>query len=89
MPMSILEAMAYSLPVVSTFVGGIPELVIHGESGFLIRPGDIDSLYHFLVLLIKNKNLRETFGKNGRNIIKKRYNIEIVIKKLESIYDNL
>ena len=89
MPMSILEAMAYSLPVVSTFVGGIPELVIHGESGFLIRPGDLDSLYNYLVLLIKNEKLRDSFGKNGRNIIKKRHNIEIVIKKLETIYDCL
>jgi len=89
MPMSILEAMSYSIPVVSTFVGGIPELVSDGESGFLIMPGDLDALYRSLASLIQNKELREEFGHKGRLIIKTNHNIDLVSQKIDSIYNSL
>jgi polysaccharide biosynthesis protein VpsI len=87
MPMSILEAMSYSVPVVSTTVGGIPELVLDGETGFLIEPGDLDALYEKLKCLIQDKELRKKFGRKGRLVIENRFNIDLVSQKIKQIYN--
>jgi glycosyltransferase involved in cell wall biosynthesis len=89
MPMSILEAMAYSVPVVSTFVGGIPELVLDGESGFLLRPGDLDGMYQKIAYLVKYENLRKEMGWRGRELIRTNHNIEEIMQKLNIIYNSL
>ena len=88
MPMSILEAMAYAVPVVSTYVGGIPELVIDGETGYLIDPGDLDALYEKISLLIQSKDIRRDFGNKGRLLIENKYNIDIISQKLSEIYNS-
>ncbi len=59
MPGSILEAMAAGLPVIATEVGGIPEQVIDGETGYLIQPGDVSSLTERLVRLCVDAERRE------------------------------
>lgn len=89
MPMSILEAMSYSIPVISTFVGGIPELMSDDESGFLITPGDIDALYQRLASLVQNEKLRNEFGHKARLIVKSKHNIDLVLQKIDSIYNTL
>ena len=89
MPMSILEAMAYSVPVVSTTVGGIPELILDGESGFLIRPGDLDGMYRKIKYLIKDENLRRTLGRKGRELIRTGHNIQQIAHKMNTIYNSL
>jgi len=52
MPMTILETMSYGIPVVSTFVGGIPELIINGTTGYMIQPGDVNNLYAKIMDLV-------------------------------------
>ena len=89
MPMSILEAMSYGLPVISTNIGGIPDLVKDNETGFLIQPGDLDAMYEKLELLIKDKKLRACMGKNAREMIETDYNLDLNISKLDTIYQNL
>lgn len=89
MPMSILEAMSYSIPVVSTFVGGIPELVSDGETGFLISPGDLDALYKKLEFLIQNRTLREEFGEKGRLAIESDHNLDLTVQRINRIYNSL
>ena len=88
MPMSILEAMSYAIPVVTTNVGGIPELVIDGETGYLSNPGDLDALYEKISFLIQNKDVRRDFGNKGRLLIKNKYNIDINSEKLSRIYNS-
>ena len=88
MPMSILEAMSYAIPVVTTNVGGIPELVIDGETGYLIDPGDLDALYKKISLLIQSKDIRRYFGNKGRQVIENKYNIDIISQKLSEIYNS-
>jgi len=88
MPMSILEAMSYAIPVVTTKVGGIPELVIDGETGYLTNPGDLDALYEKISFLIQNKDVRRDFGNKGRLLIKNKYNIDINSEKLSRIYNS-
>jgi len=89
MPMSILEAMSYSVPVVSTKVGGIPELVRDGETGFLVEPGDLDALYRKLKCLIQDKELREKFGEKARQFVAAKYNLKFITQQIEQIYDFL
>jgi len=79
-PLVLLEAMQYSLPVVSTFEGGIPDIVEDSVSGFLVQKRDSIALANKLELLIKNKNLRYQLGAAGR----KKYRLEFTLEKFEN-----
>ncbi len=85
-PHTIKEAMATGLPVVSTFHAGIPELVINGETGFLVPEKNVDAITEKLNWLIKNTELREKMGKLGRKIIEEKFTLEKQINELEKIY---
>ncbi|MBV5328707.1 MAG: glycosyltransferase family 4 protein [Chlorobium sp.] len=89
MPMSILEAMSYSIPIVSTMVGGIPELVRNDYSGFLVCPGDTAQLSSKLKLLVENKKLRSDMGKHARESVEQYHDIELVVERIGKVYDNL
>lgn len=64
-PLSILEAMASGLPVVATNVGGIPEIVKHGENGLLIEPNNPIDLANTIIYLLNNPDVIEVMGKKG------------------------
>lgn len=66
LPMAVIEAMAWGLPVISTPVGGIPELISHLKTGYLVEPGDIDSLAKSMRFLIENAGVRESVGQKAR-----------------------
>lgn len=89
MPMSVLEAMSYSVPVISTHVGGIPELIEDGETGILVNPGDLDMLYEKINDLIHNEKYRKKLGENGRLKIERHHNITDHIQRIENIYESL
>ena len=89
MPMSILEAMSYAIPVVTTRVGGIPELVKDNETGFLINPGDNNALYEKLKVLIKSKEQRDIIGKHARSAIASNHNLEFYFKTLNHIFNSV
>lgn len=87
MPMSILEAMGYGLPVVSTNVGSIPQLVTDEENGFLCRPGNIDDMANVIIKLLKDPELRKKMGQNGMSIAKTNYSISNHCDKLIALYE--
>jgi glycosyltransferase involved in cell wall biosynthesis len=66
MPVAILEAMAYGLPVVSTFHAGIPEAVVDGKTGFLVEEGDTQSMADRILDLASQPALRVSVGGAGR-----------------------
>ena len=88
LPMSVLEAMSYGLPVISTPVGGTPEAVEDGVNGFLIQPGDYKTLAEKIDLLANNKELREQMGVESYKIAKEKFDINVIIKQLREIYQD-
>jgi glycosyltransferase involved in cell wall biosynthesis len=75
-PMSVLEAMAYGKPVVASRIGGIPELVVDGETGVLFAPGDADELRGHLSRLMEDPSLRARMGGAGRIRAEKQFSVE-------------
>ena len=88
LPISILEAMENSVPVISTNVGGIPSQVKHNYSGYLIKPGDIKNLVKYINRLYKNSKLCYLFGKRGNKILQTKFSNEIVFKKIINLYNS-
>lgn len=84
MPMSVIEAMATGLPIVSTTVGGIPELVEESEEGFLIEPANARKLAEKLSILISDKGLREKMGKKAQEKVGKELDFRVYTEKLKS-----
>ncbi len=89
MPMSVLEAMSYSLPVITTNIGSIPEIIENNENGILIEPGNIEELKENILKLINDEKLRKKLGNNARKKIEEKFNIEKQINKIEELYLNI
>lgn len=84
-PNVIIEAMAAGLPVVSTRVGGIPELVAHGETGLLVEPSDPEGLADALVRVLSDDNLREEMGRKGRAKVLVEHDTKILVRRTEAV----
>jgi len=85
-PNVLVEAMANSTPVVSTDVGGVPELVKHGHNGLLAKPHDIETLASHCIKLLNSKELREKFSSAGRRLVEDEYAPEKRIDELLALY---
>lgn len=83
------EAEATALPVVATRVGGVPEVVIDGETGLLVPPGDVDALAAALLHLIEHRGLRSRMGKAGREHIERHYDWHPHVLQMHRIYQAL
>ena len=88
-PVSIMEAMAAGLPVVSTRHSGIPELVQHGVSGFLVAEGDVAAMASRLGELADDAALRARLGAEGRRIVQRDFDIERLTDRLVAHYEEL
>lgn len=88
-PVSIMEAMAAGLPVVSTRHSGIPELVADGVSGFLTAEHDVAGLTRRLSALAADSALRARMGEAGRDIVEREFEIGALTERLEGYYGEL
>lgn len=84
--LALLEAMAAGLPAVVTRVGGSPEVVIHGECGFLIESGDTEGFARALVTLAREGDLRARMGRAARARIEAEFDLKKAVKQYEEIY---
>lgn len=87
--MSVLEAMSYEIPTISTEVGGISRLINNDEQGYLIKLGYKYALKKNLELLISSEDRRQYMSSNAYYKIKNKFSIDSSIKKLEEIYSNI
>jgi len=86
MPMALLEAMSWGLPVIATPVGGVPQVVRPEVNGVLIAPGDIDGMAAAIARLMSDPALRSTLGTEARRTIEESYSLEATLERLAAIY---
>lgn len=85
----LIEGMALGKPIVASNVGGIIDLVRNGENGILVPPRDSDALGKAILQLIKNKDMAEELGKNGKAIVNPIFDVSTMIKKIDDLYESL
>ncbi|MCK5216663.1 MAG: glycosyltransferase family 4 protein [Methanosarcinales archaeon] len=83
-----LEAMACSVPIVASKIGGVPDVVRDGENGLLIPPRDSDALADAITYLLENEDIREKIGKNGRKKVED-YSWNRIAEETEKVYSSL
>lgn len=89
MPMGLLEAMAAGMPVIASPVGGMPEVVVDGVTGFLAAPGDIATLERLLRKLLLDRALGARVGAAARETVRLRFSPERALARLEALYAGL
>jgi len=82
------EAMAHGRPVVGSDVAGIAELIVDGETGYLVPPGDVQALRHALERLLADSGLRERLGRAGRVRIREHFSWERAVAETVLAYEN-
>jgi N-acetyl-alpha-D-glucosaminyl L-malate synthase BshA len=87
--LSILEAMCFGCPSVSTRVGGIPEVVEDNESGLLVPPRDVAALATALEALIHDEPRRKALGRAGQARARARFSAEVIVPRYEALYRRL
>lgn len=88
-PRAMLEAMACGRPVVATSVSGIPEAVVDGHNGFLVRPRDVRQLADRLERLLVSEELASELGRNARDLVVREFSYDVVIPKLAELMRGL
>jgi N-acetyl-alpha-D-glucosaminyl L-malate synthase BshA len=87
--LAALEAQACEAPVVATRIGGIPEVVTDGESGYLSNVGDVEKMSADTLRLLGDDDLRDSFGKRGRELAVQRYSTEKIIPQYIAYYEKI
>jgi glycosyltransferase involved in cell wall biosynthesis len=88
-PVSLIEAQASGIPIVSTNVGGIKDIVLEGKTGFLIEGDDRDKFTEKLTELIENKNKRQEMSQNGWSFVKDKFQYTKLISNMDEYYKSL
>lgn len=88
-PMAVLDAWAYNLPVITTPVGGMPDVAVDGENMLLFNPGDVDTLARQLERMITDENLRNHISEASHHFATHEFNIDTINKQLDALYSEL
>ncbi len=87
MPVTVLEAIASSIPVIATNTGGIEELIIDGKTGFLVSPQDTRGMAEKLTLLLKDAGLRGQIARNARKNLNGDFAVTDMVKNYQDLYN--
>jgi glycosyltransferase involved in cell wall biosynthesis len=86
LPMAIMDALAYGLPVVTTPVGGIPDIFSHMKNAIFIEPGNVNDISEALLMLIKSEKLADQLKSESRLLKENLFDLNKIIQKLNLIY---
>lgn len=87
--LAALEAQACEVPVVASRVGGIPEVVTEGETGFLSDVGDVEKMSEDVLKLLNDENMRRAFGEKARELAVSRYSTQKIIPQYIAFYEKI
>jgi N-acetyl-alpha-D-glucosaminyl L-malate synthase BshA len=87
--LSALEAMACEVPVVATNIGGIPEVVRHGETGYVAELGDVDRMARYCVELLSNPKKLAAFRAASRKRAVEHFSIDLIVPQYEELYQQV
>ncbi|MCC6700292.1 MAG: glycosyltransferase family 4 protein [Fluviicola sp.] len=88
-PVSLIEAQACNIPVISTDVGGVKDIVLEGETGFVVPKNDVKAFSEKLAFLIKNKKNREIMSQNGWKFVEEQFHYKTLVRNMENYYKEL
>jgi glycosyltransferase involved in cell wall biosynthesis len=88
-PLSVLEAMASGLPIISTAVGGVPNLFEAGKEGFLVAPGDLHGFAESMNSLLMYQAARESMGAAAASRARKSFDLSNMVRAYEEVYEDL
>jgi glycosyltransferase involved in cell wall biosynthesis len=83
--LSLVEAMAYSLPCVASNIGGHNEIVVQEDTGFLVKPGSVEELAQAIKYLIIHREERCRMGRNGRRRVQERFDLETSMEAIKNV----
>ncbi len=89
LPLTLLEYMASSKPIIATDVGGVGEVVKDGENGFLVPSGDHNALAKRINTLLEDPALASALGANGRALLGGKFSEDVMMNRIEALYDEL
>ena len=84
---AVLEASACGRPVIASRVGGVPEVLRHGETGLLVPPGDVDALTEAIISLASDREKCQAMGEAGRELVRTRYPWERSLDLVTTLYE--
>jgi glycosyltransferase involved in cell wall biosynthesis len=88
-PLTILEAMQYGLPVISTLEGGIPDIVDDGTTGLLVQKQDLNGMSEKITMLLGNQEMRKAMGAKGQIKFNKKYTLELFEQNIKGVIDKI
>ena len=88
-PVSLIEAQAGNIPIVTTDVGGVRDVVIDGETAFVIEKNNVEQFAEKLLLLIEDNSLRDKMSKSGWDFVSKKFHYTTLVKNMEAYYHEL
>ncbi|MCF7810643.1 glycosyltransferase family 4 protein [bacterium] len=85
----VLEAAALGKPSIATRVGGVSEIIIDGETGITINSENVEELTEAMILLIENPDLRQKYGKNAREFVRRLYDFDMHAARVDDFYHEM
>jgi len=89
LPVSLLEAASFSLPIIATSVGGISEVIEDGLSGYLVKPGDVEAMSKRMTELMNHPELRKKMGQKAYEKVRSLFEVNVIVEQLGAIYQEL
>ena len=88
-PVSLIEAQACNIPVISTDVGGVRDIVLENETGFIIPKNSPEKFAEKLLLLVENEKIRQKMSQNGWSFVKDNFHYQRLVRDMENYYKKL
>jgi len=88
LPRVIPQAFAMEIPVIANKADGTQEIIEHGETGYLCNPDNIKEMVGYCIHLLENPISRKNMGKQGRLVVQEEFNLNVMIKKIETLYED-